>query len=244
MLCFMSDNIRIVLVNTSHAGNIGAVARAMKNMGLQSLYLVAPANYPSAEATARASGADDILAGAVLTDTLDEALAGCSQVFGASARLRRVHWPQLDPRQTARQVIMLGERNPVALVFGRERTGLTNEELEKCNYLVHIPCNPEFPALNVASAVQILAYEIHLAMIAGVSRDVSREEDEPATAEEVERFYKHLQQALVDVEFLDPQNPRQLMRRLRRLFNRAQLQKMEVNILRGVLRSAQKKSKS
>jgi tRNA (cytidine32/uridine32-2'-O)-methyltransferase len=236
----MSSNIRIVLVNTSHAGNIGAVARAMKNMGLVSLYLVEPREYPSAEATARASGADDILASAVVVDTLEEALSGCTLVCGASARLRRISWPQLNPAECAEKLASEAEMSHVAIVFGRERTGLTNEELAHCNYLVHIPCNPEFPALNIAAAVQIIAYEIYQKLMSKKQLSGKTEASSIATADEMERFYNHLAETLVDIEFLDPENPRQLMHRLRRLFNRAQLDEMELNILRGILTSSQK----
>ncbi|MCL5801027.1 MAG: RNA methyltransferase, partial [Gammaproteobacteria bacterium] len=156
------SNIRIVLVNTSHPGNIGACARAMKTMNLSSLNLVQPKVFPSAEATARASGAADVLAGAQVFETLDAALAGCVLVIGASSRQRTIVWPELTPRECARQVIVQCDRAPVALVFGREHSGLTNSELERCNALVRIPSNPDFSSLNIAAAVQILAYEIML----------------------------------------------------------------------------------
>ncbi len=238
------SHIRVVLVETSHPGNIGAVARAMKNMRLHNLYLVNPRIYPSAEATARASGADDVLAATRVCASVDEALAGCSMVFGASARLRTISWPQLSPRECAGLILAGNSQAPLALLIGREHSGLTNDELERCNYLVHIPSNPEFSSLNIAAAVQILAYEIflaHLQQQAPVQQE--RNLDELATADELELLYAHMHQALIDIEFLDPANPRQLMRRLRRLFNRAHLEKMELNILRGIFAAAQCKDK-
>ncbi|MCK9529930.1 MAG: RNA methyltransferase [Gammaproteobacteria bacterium] len=232
------ENVRVVMVETTHPGNIGAAARAMKNMFLSRLYLVKPKVFPHAEATARASGADDLLAGAVVCDSLEEAVAGCSLVFGASARLRRIDWPTLDARgcgEKAAAAARNGEE--IALVFGRESAGLTNEELDRCNYLVHIPSNPDYSSLNIGAAVQVFAYEVAMALGAQVP---AQAQDERASAGEVDGFYRHLEQALTDIGFLDPDNPRQLMRRLRRLFNRAELDKTEVQILRGILTAAQK----
>lgn len=239
------ENIRIVLVQTSHPGNIGATARAMKNMCLQHLYLVAPQNFPDpgGKSRAMAAGADDILANARIVETLDEALTGCSFVVGASARLRAIPWPVLDPRQCVAQLTDIAHTDQVALVFGREDRGLTNEELERCNALVHIPGNPDYQSLNVAAAVQVLAYEIMMqSYLEGESLDeqVAFYDHPRATAEEVEGLYGHFETALTALGFHDPDNPRQLMRRLRRLFNRAGLDRMEVNILRGILTAAQK----
>jgi tRNA (cytidine32/uridine32-2'-O)-methyltransferase len=235
--------VRIVLVGTTHPGNIGAAARAMKNMYLSRLYLVAPERYPSAEATSRASGADDILAQAVVCDNLEQALTGASMVFGASARLRRVEWAQVDARECGTRVAShAAEEGEVALVFGREHSGLTNAELERCNYLVHIPSNPDYSSLNLGAAVQVLAYEVAMAMGAGRERAVSPRE-RPVTADELERMYAHLEQTLVDIDFLDPENPGQLMRRLRRLFNRCGLEQTEVNILRGIFTAATKQAR-
>lgn len=234
------SNIRIVLVNTSHAGNIGATARAMKTMGLSSLFLIQPRTFPSAEATARASGADDVLTTAQTFETLDAALAGCGLVIGASARQRTIAWPELTPRECAQQVIAECTRTPVALVFGREHSGLTNSELERCSHLVRIPSNPDFSSLNIAAAVQILAYEIMLAKLESTPEEIPDDDVEPATGAEMEQLYAHMEQALTDIGFLDPANPRQLVRRLRRLFNRARLDKIEINILRGILAAAQK----
>ncbi len=233
--------IRIVMVETTHPGNIGAAARAMKNMALDRLYLVKPRLFPHEEATARASGADDVLQGAAVCETLAEALHGCSLVFGASARsLRSIPWPQVDARGCAELVGRQASDLEVALLFGREHSGLNNEELELCNYLVHIPTNPDFSSLNVAAAIQVLAYELNMVRIGSWQEPASNKGDEPASAEEVEGFFEHLEQTLVATEFLDPDNPRQLMRRLRRLFNRALMEKTEVNILRGILTSVGK----
>ena len=236
------ENIRIVLVNTSHPGNIGAVARAMKNMRLQNLVLVDPiAEFPSGKAWARASGAVDILDRARRVATLDEAIADCQWVVGTSARLRAIPWPLLDARACAQRMTMESETNQVALVFGRENSGLTNEELDKCQYLVHIPANAEYSSLNIAAAVQVLAYEIHVAHLQQAGKGkIKPENDYPrASAEELEGLYQHFEQALVAIDFYDPDNPRQLMRRLRRLFNRAELDRMELNILRGILAAAE-----
>ena len=233
--------IRIVMVETSHPGNIGAAARAMKNMELQDLYLVNPVLFPHREAVSRSSGAEDLLERAVICDSLPQALEGCSLVFGASARsLRTIPWPQVDARGCARLAAEKGAGGEVAVLFGREDSGLTNEELELCNYLVHIPTNPNYSSLNVAAAIQVVAYELHMARIGEWQGTPSTKADEPASADEVEGFFNHLEKSLVAIDFLDPDNPRQLMRRLRRLFNRTELEKVEVNILRGILSSVDK----
>jgi tRNA (cytidine32/uridine32-2'-O)-methyltransferase len=225
--------VRIVLVNTSHPGNIGAAARAMKNMGLTELSLVDPQLFPSAEATARASGADDLLAAADCAATLEQALEGCSLVIGASARNRTLPLPTLDPRDCAALVEQQAPDTRTAIVFGRERTGLTNDELDRCHYLVQIPTNPDYPSLNLAAAVQVVAYELRMA--AGLSLSRPENKHRYATAEEMELFYRHLEETLIAIDFLDADNPRQLMRRLRRLFARARPNENEINILRGVL---------
>ena len=230
---------RIVLVNTSHPGNIGAAARAMKNMGLEQLCLVSPKCYPSAEATARASGADDLLARADCYASLDEAIATATLVIGASARCRTLPLPMLDPRACAARVAAQTDSRRVAILFGRERTGLTNEQLDRCHYLVQIPSNPDYPSLNIAAAVQVVAYELRIAAGEGaLPRDVQRDF---ASAEQLEQFYRHLEQTLIELDFLDPKNPKQLMRRLRRLFGRARPDQNEVNILRGILSAATRK---
>ena len=235
------SNIRIVLINTTHPGNIGAAARAMKNMCLSELTLVRPARFPSDEATARASGAEDVLVSANVVESLDQALAGCHWVVGTTGRPRTIGWPTLTPRACAEELVHKAAVGPVAVVFGRERMGLTNDEVDKCQALVTIPGNPDYRSLNVASAVQILAYETYLASQAPVSahpaglRDIS----EAASSEEMERFYRHLEQVLVEIGFHDPDNPRKLMRRLRRLIGRAGPDRNELNLLRGILTAVQ-----
>jgi len=243
------QNIRIVLVETSHPGNIGSAARGMKNMCLEHLYLVAPKNFPDPEgkSKAMAAGADDVLAKIKIVDTLDEALAGCSYVVGASARLRAIPWPVIDPRECVQQLTEIAQTDQVALVFGREDRGLTNEELERCNALVHIPGNADYMSLNIASAVQVLAYEIHMASyLQGdkLSQQTKFYDHPRATADEVEGLYGHFESALTTLGFHDPDNPRLLMRRLRRLFNRVGLDKMEVNIMRGILTAAERGPKA
>jgi TrmH family RNA methyltransferase len=231
---------RLVLVNTSHPGNIGAVARAMKNMGLKDLCLVSPQHYPSADATARASGADDVLAQARCCATLDEAIADAVLVIGASARSRSLPIPALDPRGCAALVQRQADSRRVAILFGRERTGLTNDELDRCHHLVQIPANPEYPSLNIAAAVQIIAYELRVAAQEGDGPSGSGAEY--ASARQLEQFYTHLEQTLIELEFLDPDSPRHLMRRLRRLFGRARPDQKEINILRGILTAVGKKT--
>ncbi len=230
---------RIVLVNTSHPGNIGAAARAMKNMGLSELCLVDPQRYPSAEATARASGADDLLARARCYGTLDEAIADAVLVIGASARSRSLPVPMLDPRACAKLVYEQPDAKAVAILFGRERTGLSNEELDRCHYLVQIPSNPEYPSLNIAAAVQIIVYELRL--LAGHGAHTGQTAIDYATAQQMEQFYDHLEETLVELAFLDPANPKQLMRRLRRLFGRTRPDQNEINILRGILTAMNRK---
>lgn len=229
------------MVETSHPGNIGAAARAMKNMCLDRLYLVRPRSFPDGEAMARASGANNILEAATVCETLQQALAGCSMVFGASARSQRnLPWPQLDARAAAELVSQQEQTTEVALVFGREHSGLTNDELSLCHTLLHIPTNSEFSSLNVASAIQVVSYELMMARSGEWQAPASNKEDEAASAEEVEGLIAQLEQTMVDVGFLDPDNPRQLMRRMRRLFNRARVEKTEVNILRGILSAVDK----
>lgn len=226
--------IRVVLVDTSHPGNIGAAARAMKTMCLERLWLVRPATHPSAEASARASGAADLLHEAGVCDTLEEALHGCGFVVGASARQRSLPWPLLAPRACAERAVAEAAGGEVALLFGNEQSGLSNEELKHCHALVQIPTNPAYGSLNLAMAVQVLSYEIMVA--AGGEARLPAEREAPlATAEVMDDFFGHLERALVQGEFLDPANPRHLMQRLRRLFNRAEPDEIEINILRGVL---------
>lgn len=233
------DRIRFVLVGTSHAGNIGGCARAMKTMGLRRLVLVAPQQFPDPEATARAAGAADILDDAVVCANLDEALGDCQLVIGTSARDRRIPWPQLPPDEAAERLLNAGDDRQVAVLFGRERTGLTNEELDRCQLLVNIPTNPDFSSLNLAAAAQVMAYEVRRAFLRGrrnTPKDGAEMLGEPlATAADIQRFYEHLESVLTETGFLDPANPRLLMRRLMRLFNRVEMTVNEVNILRGIL---------
>lgn len=240
----MLDNIRVVLVNTSHPGNIGGAARAMKNMGLSRLVLVDPRDFPSPEAEARASGASDVLENAQVVATLEEALVGCTVVLGTSARDRSLPWPLVDPRECGEKVIdEAGQGKQIALVFGREHAGLTNDELQRCHFHVHIPSNPDFSSLNLAAAVQVLGYEVRMAWLAGNRPPAAAAADkteELATSDEMERFYGHLQDTLVDIAFLDPEKPRHLMARLRRLFGRSAVNKSEMSILRGILTETQK----
>lgn len=237
-----SARIRIVLVNSRHSGNVGGAARALKNMGLSRLYLVAPRDYPADGATSRAANALDVLEKAVVVDSLEEALAGCGLVVGTSARGRRIPWPMLNPRECGEQAWREAQHHDVAIVFGREDRGLTNEELHRCNYHVHIPSNPEYSSLNLAAAVQVLCYEIRMASLAASEGGMTESTDwdvPPARAEDIELYFQHLEQALVDIGFHDRDNPRQTMTRLRRLFGRIRLDEMELSILRGVLTAIQ-----
>ncbi len=258
----MFESVRIVLVNTSHPGNIGGVARAMKNMGFARLYLVDPKEFPSASATARSSGAGDLLQQAQVVATLDEALVDCTYVVGASARGRHIPWPVVDPRQLVEQLMTeffppadgtkpVTAPPEVALVFGREDRGLTNDELHRCHRHVHIPANPDFSSLNLAAAVQVLCYELRMGLLqqerqaqqdAGIEQPYwgTEWDIELASAEELQRLFEHMEKTLVDIDFLDPGNPRQLMTRLRRLYLRSRPDRVEVNVLRGILTATQK----
>lgn len=228
---------RIVLVGTTHPGNIGAVARAMKNMGLADLVLVGPRHFPHEEATARASGAVDVLDAAVVAPSLAEAVSDCVFVVGTSARSRSIDWPCYEPREGAAKLVAMSSGGPVAAVFGAEKYGLTNAELDLCDALLTIPTDPAFSSLNLAMAVQVLSYELRLAGATGdlEARPVYEPDAPLATRESLEYFYAHLERVLLDVGFLDPDNPRHLMRRLRRLFVRAAPDQNELNILRGIL---------
>lgn len=225
--------VRFVLFEPSHPGNVGAAARAIKTMGFSELVLVNPVCTIDEQARARSSGALDVLNVARVFDTLVEAVEGCGLVIGASARRRRLAWPELDPRECAASVVEGGGTKPVAIVFGPERAGLKNAEMDLCNALVYIPSNPDYSSLNLAMAVQVIAYELRQAQ----GLDVKPDEDEspPASVEDLEYFYEHLERVLLGSGFLNPQNPRTLMRRLRRLFNRARLDENELNIMRGIL---------
>ncbi len=232
--------IRIVLVDTTHPGNIGAVARAMKNMALDDLALVRPLRFPHADATARASGAGDVLMRARVHGTLDEAIADCGLIVGVTARPRQQYWTVLEPREAATRILQQSARTLAAVLFGSERVGLTNEELEKCQWLVRIPANPAYESLNLAMALQIVCYELYVARRVSppsVERDVPL-----ATATEMMRLYEQLEEVMDEVEFHDrTQAGIHLMNRLRRLLNRAEPDQNEVNILRGLLTAVQGK---
>lgn len=233
------SSIRIVLVATSHPGNIGSTARAMKTMGLNSLYLVNPKSFPDYKANEMAAGADDVLKSAVVTDSLEDALAGCQLILATSARPRGLSLPGLLPVASAALVSQQSDATQVAIVFGREHAGLTNEELLKCHYHINIPSNPEYSSLNLAQAVQIIAYEMRMKLLSP-DAEVAIRTEEFATADEIEQFYEHLKEVFIEIQFLKTTNPRRLMLRVRRLFNRVSLEKMEVSILRGMLSQVQK----
>lgn len=230
------ERICVVLVEPSHPGNIGAAARAMKTMGLADLRLVHPRLFPHADASALAAGATELLAQARVTASLREAIADCTHVLGASARSRSLPWPEMAAREGGRWATETRPGERAALVFGRERTGLTNDELALCHRLIRIPANPEYASLNLAAAVQVLCYECRVSAESGEPR---QQPDQPpaASAEDMERFYEHLQRLLVRAGFLKPEAPRHLMRRMRRLYARAQPDENEINILRGILAS-------
>lgn len=237
----MLSNFKVILVETSHPGNIGAVARAMKNMRLPCLRLVKPKFFPHADATARSAGAEDVLRNAEIHDSLASAIADCHVVIGASARDRTISWPTLNVREMAeRWAGRLQPEQQVALVFGRENNGLNNQELDSCHYLLRIPCNPDFSSLNLAAAVQVIGYELFVASGERASSTIGDVgEDPPASAEQMEAFYQHLQQTMADIGFLQPERSKSIMRRLRRLFNRSHLDTKELDILRGILRFSQ-----
>lgn len=235
----MLNNIRIVLINTSHPGNIGSAARAMKTMGLSELYLVDPLFFPHAKADEMASNAGDILENAVVVPNLDAALVDCELVVGTSIRSRAIPWPMLSPREFAEKARVEAVKAKAAVIFGREQSGLTNEELHRCHYHIQIPSNPVYSSLNLACAVQVIAYELQ---VASQLSPVDQSWDyEWASAGQMEGFYEHLEKVLIRTEFLNPEAPRQLMTRLRRLFYRARPDVMEVNILRGMLTAIEKK---
>jgi len=230
--------IRIILVEPSHPGNIGAVARAMKNMGLEQLVLVNPRQFPHSEAIARASGADDVLAKARVVATLAEGIAGCGFIVATTSRTRDQYFRVADVRDAAERVMRESQRGPAAVLFGSERAGLTNEQLEAAHLLIRIPASDSYPSLNLAMAVQVVAYELFRAR--GVQVDTSPAAGPLADPAEMERLYEHLAQVLEEVDFRDrTQGGTHLMARLRRLFQRAALDRNEVNILRGILTAVQ-----
>lgn len=242
----MFEQIKIVLINTTHPGNIGAVARAMKNMGYSHLSLVAPLKFPSEEAFARAAGAEDILEQATITETLNEALSDCHWILGCSARSRTVSWPVLTARTAAIETVRRYKEKSTlntALLFGREQSGLTNEELAQCHAQVVIPANPVYPSLNLAQAVQILTYEYRMVILeqeGSFPVCQNPEAEELATATEMACFYQRLEETLIKLQFLLPEQPGHLMLYLRRLYGKSQVTKVELNILHGILTAIQK----
>lgn len=246
-----SNQIKIVLVEPSHPGNIGAAARAAKTMCIENLVLVKPEVFPSGEARARSTGALDVLERAIVCDSLQEAIADCTFVVGSSARQRGLQCPEIAPDKVGAKVWQELELGNVAIVFGRESSGLTNEELDQCHYLTTIPANWEFSSLNLASAVQVICYEIYNAYLKKSSDEklsnVESDEiggdenaDPLATVEQLENLFEHMQQVLREIEFFDPKQPKLLMRRLRHLYSRARPTLVETNILRGILSAVQK----
>jgi TrmH family RNA methyltransferase len=231
----MTALVRIVLIDPSHPGNIGSVARAMKNMGLSDLVLVRPRVFPHAEAIALAAGADDVLAGARVVTTVAEAISDCAFIAGTTSRPRSYYWEFTTPRDVAGRIVGLPSENRAALLFGSERYGLATEDLNHCNVLVRIPANPEYCSLNLGMSVQLLSYEIFMAR--EQPQTVTQLELPLAPSGDVEHFYGHLHQVLKEIDFEDRTG--HLMERLRRLFNRAQLDRNELNILRGILSAVQ-----
>ncbi|MDO8351344.1 MAG: RNA methyltransferase [Gallionella sp.] len=225
-------NVRVVLSHTSHPGNIGAAARAMKTMGLRHLYLINPRHFPDPQASAMAAGADDILQNAVLCGSIDEALQGVALTVGMTARLRDISNQVMMPREAMPHVLQQAITQPVALLFGTEMSGLTNEEVSRAQLLVNIPANPDFSSLNLAAAVQVMAYEIS---VASQSYSPVTQPTQAAAHEQVEGFLAHMEKTLLEIGFFTTQNPARMMQRLRRLYARARLEADEINILRGIL---------
>jgi len=239
MNSLLNKHVHFILVGTTHSGNIGAAARAMKTMGFESLRLVDPCPYKTSEAFARASGADGLVRDALSYSTLSDAIADCSLVFGTSARLRSLTWAGVDAREAAVTVAACPAGSNVAVVFGRERSGLTNSELDLCTHQLQIPTSEDFASLNLGSAVQVVAYELRMAHLGLVDGTEQPDADEPvADSESMEHFFAHLERTLIELDFLDPENPRLLMRRLRRYFGRNRPVATELNILRGILTAA------
>lgn len=233
--------VRIVMVETSHSGNIGSAARAMKTMGLAQMILVNPKQFPDGLATAMASGAADVLQSAKVVSSLEEAVAGCSLVIGTSARQRSSAWPQVDARSASELVLdHLAQSAEVALVFGRENSGLTNQELDLCHYLGHVDTNPDYGVLNVAMGIQLFAYELRMQSKSRQGYTTAQWRRKPASMDELGQLYTHLEQTLLDIDYLKPAKNDRIMRRMKRLFHRAQLETKELLIFRGILRSMQR----
>src|SRR5688572_30197504 len=233
--------VRIVLVETNHPGNIGAAARAMKNMGLTALHLVHPQFFPHAEASARAAGAEDLLEAAHVHERFEDAIADCGLVVGTSARQRHLSWDLVEPRACAERIVQVSRTGHAAILFGAERTGLTNDELARCNLLMTIPTSTQYSSLNLAMAVQVIAYELWLLTRPDAPPPPPPPDVPFATAEEMTRLYEHIERVLEEIDFRDRTGGGHLMTRIRRLFNRAQLDQNEMNILRGILTAVQGK---
>lgn len=236
-------SIRVVLVEPNHPGNVGAVARAMKNMGLSELHLVRPKAFPHAEATARASGADDVLDAARVHEDFADAIADCGLVVGTSARQRHLPWDLVEPRECAQDIVAAAQAGQVAVVFGSEKYGLSNEDLARCNRLVTIPTATEYASLNLGMAVQVIAYELWLAGRPGAPPPPAPEVPF-ASADEMVRLYEHFERVLEEIDFRDRTGGGHLMARIRRLFNRARLDQNEMNILRGILTAVQSRRRT
>ena len=236
-------SIRIVLVDPNHPGNIGAVARAMKNMGLDELRLVRPKFFPNADATARASGADDVLAAAQVHEEFADAIADCGLVVGTSARQRHLPFELVEPRECAARIVQAGRSGGAAVVFGSERIGLTNAELARCNLLATIPTDSRYSSLNLAMAVQVFAYELWLASRPGAP-EIAPLDVPLASAAEMARLYQHFEEVLEYIDFQDRTGGGHLMARIRRLFNRSRLDQNEMNILRGILTAVQSRRRT
>lgn len=234
----MLDNVRIILIGTSHPGNIGSAARAMKTMGLSNLVLVDPECSVDGKSVALSAGASDVLKNHKVFATLDEAIADCGLVIGASARPRTLDWPMLDPREMGEKVVAEGHQKPVALVFGRENSGLSNDELQKCHFHVFIPANPDYSSLNLAMAVQTLSYEVRMSFLA-LNAYPQKTEEYPLS-HEIEGMFNHLQETLTDTRFIVPAHPGLVMTKLRRFFNRARPEATELRMWRGIFSSIQK----
>lgn len=228
------NHLRIVLCQTSHPGNIGSTARAMKTMGLSRLYLVRPKHFPDSEANALAVNAADLLETAVVTQTLEEAIADCQFVIGVSGKQRSLSQQVLTVREAAAEARNIATHQQVALVFGTEMSGLSNEEADRCHMLATIPANPEYTSLNLAQAVQIMCYELRMAITTG-ELHYQEKPAELATQDDLERFYVHMQEVLEQIGYINPRAPKKLFERLRRLYGRTRLEKEEVNLLRGIL---------
>lgn len=241
----MLNRIRIILVNTSHPGNIGSAARAMKTMGLSTLYLLNPKTFPSELATALSAGSEDLLEKATVVSTLDEALEGCTLILGTSARERTIPWPVLTPRESSERIMRhCGQQaeGDVALLFGEERIGLTNASLQRCHYHVTIPANPDYSSLNLASSVQVIAYECRQAWLALAeqAQPAAEPHDTLPPAEEMDRLFQEIETVLLQMKFLNPKAPRQLLPRLHRFFLRSQIETMEMAIFRGIFAGMKK----